>query len=99
MISKLKINELVALQLVAETGSYSRAGHTIGVQGRVIGVRIASLETKLGFPLVDGKPGSITLTPAGSFYLGRVAEALYVLAEASREAQAIVSGDFDVPNS
>lgn len=86
---KLKIDELIALQLVEEMGSFSRAGYAIGRRGEVISKRIASLEKKLGVPLVARASAPLTLTPIGVTFLRRVADILDDLDKATREARGL----------
>lgn len=83
-----KLEELIAFQLVAESGSYATAARIVGKDPSVVSRRIAGLEKTLGAKLLERTSRSVILTPTGARYLERITVILADLAEANREAAA-----------
>jgi len=72
------IDGLLAFEAAARLGSLERAAETLHVSASAVGKRIATLEERLGQPLLTRQP--LRLTAAGKEYLGQVQAALSLLA-------------------
>jgi LysR family glycine cleavage system transcriptional activator len=60
------LNNLRAFTVVAETGSYSRAGTVLNVSQAAVSQQVRALETRLGVILVSRKGRGIALTAEGA---------------------------------
>ncbi|OWQ88678.1 LysR family transcriptional regulator [Roseateles aquatilis] len=72
------IDGLLAFEAAARLGSLERAAAALHVSASAVGKRIATLEERLGQPLLTRNP--LRLTAAGKEYLGQVRAALSLLA-------------------
>jgi DNA-binding transcriptional LysR family regulator len=72
------IDGLLAFEAAARLGSLERAAETLHVSASAVGKRIATLEERLGQPLLTRNP--LRLTAAGKEYLTQVQTALSLLA-------------------
>lgn len=81
-----QMGELLALQAVAEAGSFSRAADRLGLSTSVVSRRIGQLEVRVGSRLLNRSTRSVSLTPTGENYLSRVREALDTIAQAGDAA-------------
>ncbi|WP_067066581.1 LysR family transcriptional regulator [Roseateles chitosanitabidus] len=72
------IDGLLAFEAAARLGSLERAAETLHVSASAVGKRIATLEERLGQPLLTRNP--LRLTAAGKEYLAQVQTALSLLA-------------------
>ncbi|MDH0867956.1 LysR family transcriptional regulator [Mitsuaria sp. GD03876] len=72
------IDGLLAFEAAARLGSLERAAEALHVSASAVGKRIATLEERLGQPLLTRHP--LRLTAAGKEYLGQVQTALSLLA-------------------
>lgn len=85
------IDGLLAFEAAARLGSLERAAEVLHVSASAVGKRIATLEERLGQPLLTRQP--LRLTAAGKEYLAQVRTALSLLAAVPlhrREQQRIV---------
>lgn len=64
--------DLTLFELVAQTGSFTRAGTAAGLTQSAMTRRIASMEVKLGLPLFERTTRRVILTAAGRDLRGRV---------------------------
>lgn len=93
--SGLDLDDLRAFLLVAETGSFSRAGHRLDVSKSIVSRRVARLETALSARLLQRTPRGTVLTEAGLIYYEQASVAMTQLecaAEAVNESVTDVSG-------
>lgn len=81
-----KIEELIAFQMVAESGSYAAAARILRRDASIVSRRISALEASLGAKLITRSPKSVQLTAVGTKYLERVTAILADLHDANREA-------------
>ena len=67
----VELRHLLALQAVAEEGSFGRAARSLGYTQSAISQQIAALERIVGQRLIDrpGGPRPVTLTDAGALLL------------------------------
>ncbi|WP_416761928.1 LysR family transcriptional regulator [Roseateles sp. So40a] len=72
------IDGLLAFEAAARLGSLERAADALHISASAVGKRIATLEERLGQPLLTRQP--LRLTAAGKEYLGQVQTALSLLA-------------------
>jgi DNA-binding transcriptional LysR family regulator len=72
---------------VARTGSFSRAALELGLSQPSVSRIIAALEEEIGAALFTRSTRALSLTEAGSEYLGRVEPALAALEEADHAAR------------
>ena len=72
------IDGLLAFEAAARLGSLERAAEVLHVSASAVGKRIATLEERLGQPLLTRNP--LRLTAAGKEYLAQVQTALSLLA-------------------
>ncbi|WP_431265940.1 LysR family transcriptional regulator [Roseateles chitinivorans] len=85
------IDGLLAFEAAARLGSLERAAEVLHVSASAVGKRIATLEERLGQPLLTRNP--LRLTAAGKEYLAQVRTALSLLADVPlhrREQQRVV---------
>lgn len=67
--SSVDIHGLHLFRLVAETGSFTRAGRLAGLTQSAITRQIQSIESRLGVPLLERTTRKVRPTPAGRFLL------------------------------
>lgn len=72
------LDGLLAFEAATRLGSLERAAETLHVSASAVGKRIATLEERLGLPLLTRQP--LRLTAAGKEYLAQVRTALALLA-------------------
>lgn len=81
-----KLEELIAFQVVAESGSYAIAARLLGRDRSIVSRRITALEARLGTQLIARTSRSVQLTDVGARYLARLTVILADLENADREA-------------
>ncbi|MGH3017892.1 MAG: LysR family transcriptional regulator [Gaiellaceae bacterium] len=91
----VELRHLLALQAVAEEGSFGRAAQSLGYTQSAISQQIAALERIVGQQLIDrpGGPRPVTLTGAGSLLLAHARGINARLAAAQADLDAFSSGD------
>jgi len=91
----VELRHLLALQAVAEEGSFGRAAQSLGYTQSAISQQIAGLERIVGQQLIDrpGGPRPVTLTGAGSLLLAHVRGINARLAAAQADLDAFGAGD------
>ena len=74
----LEIRHLMALDAVASTGTFGRAGERLGYTQSAVSQQIAALERVVGAPVFDrpGGPRPVELTPLGTMLLDHAREVL-----------------------
>lgn len=85
------IDGLLAFEAAARLGSLERAADALHISASAVGKRIATLEDRLGQPLMTRQP--LRLTAAGKEYLAQVQTALSLLAAVplhQREQQRVI---------
>ncbi|WP_181704580.1 LysR substrate-binding domain-containing protein [Chthonobacter rhizosphaerae] len=65
----LDIDLLRTFAAVADTASFTAAGHQVGATQSAVSVRLKKLEERLGRPLLERTPRSVELTTFGSRFL------------------------------
>jgi DNA-binding transcriptional LysR family regulator len=91
----VELRHLLALQAVAEEGSFGRAAKSLGYTQSAISQQIAALERIVGQQLIDrpGGPRPVTLTGAGSLLLAHARGINARLAAAQADLDAFGAGD------
>jgi DNA-binding transcriptional LysR family regulator len=91
----LELRHLVALQAVAEEGSFGRAASRLGYTQSAISQQIAALERVVGERLVErpGGPRAVSLTPAGDLMLTHAQAITARLQAAQADLAALDAGD------
>ena len=91
----VELRHLLALQAVAEEGSFGRAARHLGYTQSAISQQIAALERIVGQQLIDrpGGPRPVTLTDAGSLLLTHAHAINARLAAAQADLDAFGNGD------
>lgn len=91
----IELRHLVALQAVADEGSFGRAARSLGYTQSAISQQIAALERIVGQQLIDrpGGPRPVTLTDAGSLLLTHARGINARLAAAEADLEALGAGD------
>ena len=91
----IELRHLLALQAVAEEGSFGRAARSLGYTQSAISQQIAALERIVGQQLIDrpGGPRPVTLTDAGALLLTHTRAINARLAAAQADLDAFGNGD------
>ena len=91
----VELRHLLALQAVAEEGSFGRAARSLGYTQSAISQQIAALERIVGQQLIDrpGGPRPVTLTDAGTLLLTHARGINARLAAAQADLDALSAGD------
>ena len=91
----VELRHLLALQAVAEEGSFGRAARSLGYTQSAISQQIAALERIVGQRLIDrpGGPRPVTLTDAGTLLLTHARAINARLAAAQADLDAFGNGD------
>jgi DNA-binding transcriptional LysR family regulator len=91
----IELRHLLALQAVADEGSFGRAARSLGYTQSAISQQIAALERIVGQQLIDrpGGPRPVTLTDAGSLLLTHARGINARLAAAQADLDALGNGD------
>jgi DNA-binding transcriptional LysR family regulator len=91
----IELRHLLALQAVAEEGSFGRAAQSLGYTQSAISQQIAALERIVGQRLIDrpGGPRPVTLTDAGALLLTHARAINARLAAAQADLDAFGNGD------
>jgi DNA-binding transcriptional LysR family regulator len=91
----IELRHLVALQAIAEEGSFGRAARSLGYTQSAISQQIAALERIVGQRLIDrpGGPRPVTLTDAGSLLLTHAQGINARLTAAQADLDALGAGD------
>jgi DNA-binding transcriptional LysR family regulator len=94
----VEVRHLVALEAVAQTGSFSKAASRLGYAQSAISQQISTLEKAVGHRLVDrpGGPRSVSLTEAGKVLLDHAGHIVARLAAAKADLDAMAAGDAGV---
>jgi len=94
----VEVRHLMALEAVAETGSFSQAATRLGYAQSAISQQISTLEKAVGHRLVDrpGGPRSVSLTEAGKVLLEHAGHIVARLAAAKADLDAMAAGDAGV---
>ncbi|WP_119165594.1 LysR family transcriptional regulator [Algihabitans albus] len=83
----IKMQHLLNLLIVAETGSFRKAGTHLDIGQSAVSRRVQRLEDLLGVSLFERRPGGARLTPVGNRFAERVRRILDDLNEAIEAAQ------------
>lgn len=86
----MEIRSLATFLAIAETGSFTRAGHKLEISQSAVSQQIRTLEDSLGSPLFSRQARKVTLTQAGNVLLPYARQILGKV----DEAKALVS-DFE----
>jgi len=70
------LNSLIALESVADTGSFTRAGDALALTHSAVSHQIKQLEDHLGVRLLERLPRRVVLTTEGAIYLAAVKQGL-----------------------
>ena len=91
----VELRHLLALQAVAEEGSFGRAAQSLGYTQSAISQQIAALERIVGQRLIDrpGGPRPVTLTDAGTLLLTHARAINARLAAAQADLDSFGNGD------
>jgi len=91
----IELRHLVALQAVADEGSFGRAARHLGYTQSAISQQIAALERIVGQRLIDrpGGPRPVTLTDAGRLLLAHAKAITSRLQAAQADLDALGAGD------
>jgi DNA-binding transcriptional LysR family regulator len=94
----VEVRHLMALEAVAETGSFSQAAARLGYAQSAISQQISTLEKAVGHRLVDrpGGPRAVSLTEAGKVLLEHAGHIVARLAAAKADLDAMAAGDAGV---
>ena len=94
----VEIRHLVALEAVAQTGSFSQAATRLGYAQSAISQQISTLERAVGHRLVErpGGPRAVSLTEAGKVLLEHAGHIIARLAAAKADLDAMAAGDAGV---
>lgn len=90
----LEIRHLVALDAVAEAGTFGRAAQRLGYTQSAVSQQIAALERTVGAPLFDrpGGPRPVTLTPLGELLVTHARAVLERVDAASTDIERFQAG-------
>ena len=80
----MRIDALQAFVAIAETGSFNEAAARLHLSQPGISKRVAALEARLGYRLLDRVARGVSLTEAGRAYLPYARETLAALADGDR---------------
>jgi molybdate transport repressor ModE-like protein len=91
----VEVRHLMALEAVAQTGSFSQAATRLGYAQSAISQQISALEKAVGHRLVErpGGPRSVSLTEAGKVLLEHAGHIVSRLAAAKADLDAMAAGD------
>src|SRR4026209_2117006 len=91
----VEVRHLVALEAVAQTGSFSQAASRLGYAQSAISQQISTVGKAVGHRLVDrpGGPRSVSLTEAGKVLLEHAGHIVARLAAAKADLDAMAAGD------
>jgi molybdate transport repressor ModE-like protein len=94
----VEVRHLVALEAVAQTGSFSQAATRLGYAQSAISQQISALERAVGHRLVErpGGPRAVSLTEAGKVLLEHAGHIVARLAAAKADLDALAAGDAGV---
>lgn len=94
----VEVRHLVALEAVAQTGSFSQAATRLGYAQSAISQQISTLERAVGHRLVErpGGPRPVSLTEAGKMLLEHAGHIIARLATAKADLDAMAAGDAGV---
>src|ERR1700741_2259413 len=94
----VEVRHLMALEAVAQTGSFSQAAPRLGYAQSAISQQISALERAVGHRLVErpGGPRSVSLTEAGKGLLEHAGHIISRLAAAKADLDAMAAGDAGV---
>src|SRR4026209_2525313 len=94
----VEVRHLVALEAVAQTGSFSQAASRLGYAQSAISQQISTVGKAVGHRLVDrpGGPRSVSLTEAGKVLLDHAGHIVARLAAAKADLDAMAAGDAGV---
>jgi DNA-binding transcriptional LysR family regulator len=94
----VEVRHLVALEAVAQTGSFSQAAARLGYAQSAISQQISALERAVGHRLIDrpGGPRAVSLTEAGKVLLEHAGHIVARLAAAKADLDAMAAGDAGV---
>jgi DNA-binding transcriptional LysR family regulator len=94
----VEVRHLVALEAVAQTGSFSQAATRLGYAQSAISQQISTLERAVGHRLVErpGGPRSVSLTEAGKVLLEHAGHIVSRLAAAKADLDAMAAGEAGV---
>ncbi len=85
----MKASHLRYLVTVADEGQITRAAAKLNVAQPALSQAISSLESEVGFPLLERHPRGVSLTPAGALLVDKAREALDAEAEAIQTARSL----------
>lgn len=93
-VRDLDIRHLIALDAVADTGTFGRAADRLGYTQSAVSQQIAALERAIGQPLFDrpGGPRPVELTPLGKILTARAREVLEVVEAAAADVERFQAG-------
>lgn len=77
----MNLNNLEYLTAIAEEGNLTRAARKLYVSQPALTKALASMERKLGVPLMERRRDSMVLTPEGRVYLDAAQKMLAVKSE------------------
>ena len=83
----LRPSQLRYFVTVADEGQIARAATRLHVQPQTVTQAIASLESELGFTVLERHARGVRLTPAGERFLGKARQALSAEMDAAQTAQ------------
>jgi molybdate transport repressor ModE-like protein len=94
----VEVRHLMALEAVAQTGSFSQAATRLGYAQSAISQQISTLERAVGHRLVErpGGPRAVSLTEAGKVLLEHAGYIVSRLAAAKADLDAMAAGDAGV---
>ena len=73
------LNQIRIFSTVARLNSFTKAAQTLGIEKSTVSTKVAQLESRLGIRLLQRTTRSVSLTEAGSQYLGYCQQALQAL--------------------
>lgn len=85
-LSKIKLAQLRALVVIAETGNFSEAALQLGLSQSTISHSIATLEDELGIVLLTRGRHGASLTPVGEQIRQKAMQVLQLIEEVAQEA-------------
>jgi DNA-binding transcriptional LysR family regulator len=83
----IRASHLRYLVTVADEGQITRAAVKLNVAQPALSQAISSLESEVGFPLLERHARGVSLTPAGALFLEKARQALAAEADAIQTAQ------------
>lgn len=93
MSNQNRLSNLLEFVTTVQTGSFTSAGHKLGLTGSAVGKSVSRLEARLGVKLLHRTTRRVSLTKEGSAYLE---SCLRLLEELDITEQALATGN-DVP--